>query len=310
MGAAALPHRGGGRLRSPSRPARRGSDAKALATASPALVVLGRSPVRPGSPAGGRRIEAVGSRPRSPAACSGRTRSPTTTSGSPRERSLLELGTIGQRFSGHGPTLMPEDQPYGVRDTSSAAWIPRPLGEYRSRFGLPLRSGAYVQGAATPTRRADLPSVLAYRTSSSTTDPAASRPPLVATSSSGAAAIYDVCERRPAAADPRAPSPGHRARPRCRLRGGPATRRAGRSRREAGRNGPVRPDHRQRGRDDHSSRVDDGLGKPPRRRPARRRRSRHHRSGPERRRVRHLVRRLVPRQARGVPGRPTRRDRA
>jgi hypothetical protein len=93
----------------------------------------------------------------------------------PRDQ-LRELETIGERFDGHGPALMTEYQPYGVRhflrslDAEGASELrrrPIPL-----RDGTTLPKGGYADiSAFTPD------AVLTYRTLVLRRTPVGSRPP-------------------------------------------------------------------------------------------------------------------------------------
>ena len=91
---------------------------------------------------------------------------------------LAELGAIGARFAGDGPTLMMEYSPYGTRHFLRAL-APESAGEYRSRL-VPLRGGGEVpKGGYADIDQVQLPAVLAYRTLVLNRSPSASRPPLV-----------------------------------------------------------------------------------------------------------------------------------
>jgi hypothetical protein len=97
------------------------------------------------------------------------------TSLAPRDR-LAELEHIGERFSGQGPALMTEYEPYGVRhflrrlDAEGASELRRRLVPLRD--GRTLAKGAYADlDAIRPG------AVLAYRTLVLRRSPAASRPP-------------------------------------------------------------------------------------------------------------------------------------
>jgi hypothetical protein len=91
---------------------------------------------------------------------------------------LAELETIGKRFAGDGPALMTEYQPYGVRhflrnlDAEGAS-------ERRVR-PVPLRDGRTLDKAEYADIDAfQLPALLEYRTLVLRTSPFASRPPSV-----------------------------------------------------------------------------------------------------------------------------------
>jgi len=91
---------------------------------------------------------------------------------------LAELETIGHRFAGDGPTLMTEYQPYGVRhflrnlDAEGAS-------ELRVR-PVTLRNGGVLGKAQYADLDAfDLSAVLVYRTLVLRTSPVASRPPSI-----------------------------------------------------------------------------------------------------------------------------------
>ena len=91
---------------------------------------------------------------------------------------LLELQTVGQRFSGDGPALMTEYAPYGVRhflrnlDPEGASELRRRVVPQRN--GQPLGKGAYadIDGFR-------LDAILVYRTLVLVHSPSASRPPSV-----------------------------------------------------------------------------------------------------------------------------------
>jgi hypothetical protein len=93
----------------------------------------------------------------------------------PRAR-LAELAHIGQLFRGQGPTLILEDQVYATRHFLGTM-APESPGEYRSRVD-PLRSGGTVPtGGYADVDDLALPSVLQYRVLVVNHNPAASRPP-------------------------------------------------------------------------------------------------------------------------------------
>ncbi|TMK38698.1 MAG: hypothetical protein E6G56_13605 [Actinobacteria bacterium] len=94
---------------------------------------------------------------------------------SPRER-LAELQRIGDRFAGQGPALMTEYEPYGVRhflrrmDAEGA-------GELRFR-SVPLRNGQLVpKGGYADVDEFQLGGLMVYRTLVLPRSPAVSRPP-------------------------------------------------------------------------------------------------------------------------------------
>ena len=101
--------------RSTSASARRGSAARRSRRRRRSCS-RSRSPVPPARLESGRRVEAIAWSVRScSAACSGRTRSQYHDVDLAPSARLAELATIGHRFSGEGPTLMTEYEPYGAR---------------------------------------------------------------------------------------------------------------------------------------------------------------------------------------------------
>jgi hypothetical protein len=93
----------------------------------------------------------------------------------PRDQ-LAELGRIGDRIAGEGPTLMTEYQPYGVRHFLRDA-EPEGASELRRRR-IPLRDGSIVRaGRYADLDEIDPGAVLAYRTLVLRRSPASSRPP-------------------------------------------------------------------------------------------------------------------------------------
>ncbi len=91
---------------------------------------------------------------------------------------LRELETIGEEFSGEGPTLMTEYQPYGVRH-----FLRKADAEGASELRvhpIPLREGGELEkGDWGDTDQIDLPALLSYRTLVLRRSPAQSRPPSV-----------------------------------------------------------------------------------------------------------------------------------
>jgi hypothetical protein len=153
-------------------------DAKALATASPALVVAALCGVawsfdrrRPGEAAVGAAAGAaiaLGVLWSNALAYRDAWLAP--------KAQLVELGAIGKRFAGEGPTLMTEYQTYGTRhflrrmDTEGA-------GERRYRL-IPLRNGQAVEkGGYADVDDFQLDGLLVYRTLVLLRSPYASRPP-------------------------------------------------------------------------------------------------------------------------------------
>jgi hypothetical protein len=95
----------------------------------------------------------------------------------PRDR-LAELASINERFSGDGPTLMTEFEPYGVR-YFLRGMAPEGAGELRRRQ-VALRDGSLVaKGETADIDEFDLDAVLVYRTLVLRRSPFASRPPSV-----------------------------------------------------------------------------------------------------------------------------------
>jgi hypothetical protein len=152
-------------------------DGKALATASPALVVAGIA----GAAAmfeGGRRVEGCVA---GAAIAAGVLWSNALAYGNvwlaPRGQ-FVELQAIGDHFAGDGPTLMTEFQPYGVRHFLRKL-DPEGASERRSR-PVYLRSGGYLAKLQYADLDAfQLSSILDYRTLVLRTSPLESRPPSV-----------------------------------------------------------------------------------------------------------------------------------
>ena len=150
-------------------------DAKALAIASPALVVAGMS----GAAwlfAGGRRVEAAVV---AAAIVGGVLWSNALAYHdvwlAPRSQ-LAELETIGKRFAGGGPTLINEYQPYGARHFLRSM-DPEAPSELRRRLVL-LRDGRELEkGTYADIDRFQLDAVLVYRTLALPATPSESRPP-------------------------------------------------------------------------------------------------------------------------------------
>jgi hypothetical protein len=94
----------------------------------------------------------------------------------PRDQ-LAELERIGERYSGDGPALMTEYQPYGVRHFLREL-DPEGASELRRR-AIPLADGSQLEKSAyADTDRISLPDLLIYRTLVLRRSPAQSRPPL------------------------------------------------------------------------------------------------------------------------------------
>jgi hypothetical protein len=155
-------------------------DAKALASASPAILVAGVAGAAVLLERRKRLAVVVGAVAMA-AIAGGVLWSNALAYGSvwlaPRNQ-LAELETIGHRFAGDGPTLMTEYQPYGVRhflrnlDAEGAS-------ELRVR-PVTLRNGGVLGKAEYADLDAfDLSAVLVYRTLVLRTSPVASRPPSV-----------------------------------------------------------------------------------------------------------------------------------
>ena len=173
-------------------------DAKALATASPAVVfaaLVGAGLLA----AGGRRLEAVAL---SLAVCGGVLWSNVLAyhelNLAPQDRHA-ELARIGERIAGEGPTLMTEYEPYGVRhflrdsDAEGAS-------ELRRRV-VPLRSGRPLRKLGTADiDEFQLAGLRAYRTLVLRRSPLASRPPSVYSLRSRGR-FYDVWQLTPGLAD-------------------------------------------------------------------------------------------------------------
>ena len=87
-----------------------------------------------------------------------------------------ELASIGKRIAGHGPTLMTEYEPYGVRWFLRDA-APEAASELRSRL-VPLTGGrGLVKGETADINAFNVDGILAYRTLVLRRSPAAGRPP-------------------------------------------------------------------------------------------------------------------------------------
>ena len=150
-------------------------DAKALAIASPALVVAGMS----GAAwlfGGGRRVEAAVV---AVAIAGGVGWSNALAYHdvwlAPRGQ-LAELETIGKRFAGDGPTLITEYQPYGARHFLRKM-DPESPSELRRRLVL-LRTGKLLEkGTFADLDRFQLGAVLVYRSLVLPRSPSESRPP-------------------------------------------------------------------------------------------------------------------------------------
>ncbi len=167
-------------------------DGKALATASPALLVLATA----GAAAAisrGRRIEggivlaAIAAGVLWSNALAYR-----DANLAPRDQ-LAELEEIGERIAGQGPTLMTEYQPYGARHFLREA-DPEAVSELRRR-SVPLRGGGTVEkGFWADTDDLQLGGLTVYRTLVLRRSPLQSRPPssYVPTFSGG---YYEVWQR-------------------------------------------------------------------------------------------------------------------
>jgi hypothetical protein len=108
---------------------------------------------------------------------------------------LRELETIGEEFSGEGPTLMTEYQPYGVRHFLRKADA-EGASELRYR-PVPLVDGGELEkGEWGDTDQIDLPTLLTYRTLVLRRNPAQSRPPS-AYSLTRRGEYYEVWQRSP-----------------------------------------------------------------------------------------------------------------
>jgi hypothetical protein len=150
-------------------------DGKALATASPALLVLATA----GAAAAisrGRRIEggivlaAIAAGVLWSNALAYR-----DANLAPRDQ-LAELEDIGERIAGQGPTLMTEYQPYGARHFLREA-DPEAASELRRR-AVPLRGGGMVEkGFWADTDDLQLGGLAVYRTLVLRRSPVQSRPP-------------------------------------------------------------------------------------------------------------------------------------
>jgi hypothetical protein len=154
-------------------------DAKALAIASPAVVVTAFAGVsalvawrwRPGAVIAGVAAAAVaGGVLWSNALAYGEVNP------APRER-LAELERIGRRIAGGGPTLMTDYEPYGARYFLRDA-DPEGASELRRRQ-VPIRAGGTLpKGRSADLDERRLDAVLPYRTLVVRRSPLASRPPL------------------------------------------------------------------------------------------------------------------------------------
>ncbi|HEV8149546.1 MAG TPA: hypothetical protein VGP61_05115, partial [Gemmatimonadales bacterium] len=150
-------------------------DAKALATASPALPLAGRAGAA-ALGAAGRRLGAI----LLAAAIGGgvlwsNALAYHDVSLAPRAR-LAELERIGERIRGRGPTLMTEYEPYGDRHFLREA-DPEGASDLRRR-PVPLRTGRLLpKGQSADLDRFELSSLLLYRTLVIRRSPAESRPP-------------------------------------------------------------------------------------------------------------------------------------
>jgi len=149
-------------------------DAKALATASPALLLAGMVGAS-GLWVAGRRLGVLLAAAITAGVLWSNALAYHDVSLAPRDR-LSELQRIGERIGGQGPTLMTEYEPYGVRyflrdaDPEGASDLRfRPV---QLRTGRPLTKGAFAD-----LDRFDLSAILAYRTLVLRKSPTESRPP-------------------------------------------------------------------------------------------------------------------------------------
>jgi hypothetical protein len=154
-------------------------DAKAMATASPLVILLAAGAIAWPIEFGGRRGPAV-------AAVLGvlvvggivwsNALAYRDVNLAPRPQ-LAELEHIGSRIAGQGPTLMTEYQPYGVRHFLRDA-DPEGASELRRRLVLTVEGKELPKGAATDTDQLQLGGLMIYRTLVLRRSPAQSRPPL------------------------------------------------------------------------------------------------------------------------------------
>ena len=150
-------------------------DAKALAIASPCVLLLGAAGAmaasRAGNPvAGGLVLLAIAA-----GVLWSNVLAYREVTLAPRAQ-LAELAEIGGRIDGEGPTLMTEYQPYGVRHFLRDA-SPEGASELRRRQ-IPLRDGGTVRtGRYADTDELDPAALLAYRTLVLRRSPVQSRPP-------------------------------------------------------------------------------------------------------------------------------------
>src|SRR5215212_3385658 len=149
-------------------------DAKALATASPALLLAGMVGAS-GLWVAGRRLGVLLAAAITAGVLWSNALAYHDVSLAPRDR-LSELQRIGERIGGQGPTLMTEYEPYGVRYFLRDA-DPEGASDFRFRpvqlrTGRPLRKGAFAD-----LDRFDLSAILAYRTLVLRKSPTESRPP-------------------------------------------------------------------------------------------------------------------------------------
>lgn len=108
---------------------------------------------------------------------------------------LGELETIGKRFAGQGPALMTEYQPYGVRHFLRDL-DPEGASELRRR-PVPLRDGTLLgKGEYRDLDDFSLDALFVYRTLVLRRSPAASRPP-APYRSAWSARYYEVWQQRP-----------------------------------------------------------------------------------------------------------------
>ncbi len=110
----------------------------------------------------------------------------------PRDQ-LAELEAIGERIAGQGPTLMTEYQPYGVRHFLRDA-DPEGASELRRRQVPLLGGGSLRKGETADTDELDPSGLFVYRTLVLRRSPAQSRPP-AAYELVSSGEYYDVWQR-------------------------------------------------------------------------------------------------------------------
>jgi hypothetical protein len=153
-------------------------DAKALAIASPAVVllgVLGACLLLEGRRLRLRLLGAVGLAAMAGGVVWSNWLAYRDVKLAPRDR-LAELATIGHRFAGQGPGMINEYEPYGAR-YFLRQFDPEAPAEYRRRV-VPLRSGKWLgKDEWAPLDEFQLPALLVYRTIVVRRSPAEARPP-------------------------------------------------------------------------------------------------------------------------------------